>query len=66
MHRILCLSSLQLLPLIVTILSIITACAAYSPHGQACVTSETQKLPFCDPKLPQADRVADCTALCRI
>ena len=31
----------------------------YSPHGQGCVDASTQSLPFCDPRLPRAARVAD-------
>ena len=31
----------------------------YTPHGQACLTAETQSLPFCDPTLSTAARAKD-------
>ena len=33
--------------------------ALYTPHGQACLTPDTQQLPFCDATLTPAARVKD-------
>ena len=47
--------SLRLLALLASSASAVQ----YSPHGQGCVDASTQSLPFCDPRLPRAARVAD-------